>query len=746
MTVKRILKYASALSFVVALDITLATWAIAAENSKHSLIINDVLDTVSIERATTSPDGEWVAAVIQRPARQGEVFGRTSYEVDPSRNDVWLISSRTGERRNVTQGQEHAAGFWCATWSPTGDKLAILSTRPERAEPRGGDNVHLYVWDRASDKIRRITEAPVMTQTRYSSLSKLDLRGGAGGGGATHNCQNGIGMENAPFAWLDDGRLLTVTLPAGQVSALIDEGGRPFDRAAKTWIALRDGVSPTVSAMGSGAERISDQDHVPRAIIRIVNADTQAASILGEVPAYPFEGSLTLSVSPNGEQIAVLAPRGAIPPTRDLRIPKFDGEWMVEKQLGIVALAGAGKVRWLAPPEAARYPLELLDWAPDSRTFSFRARARFEDTSAALFAADVAAEIRPASPIAEAQPGRNTDPSGALAVLPKGAELLEARDDAILWRKATKTGLHLGRTLLLDGKSTRLLTVNTHLASVDWGETRLVDYLGAGGQSLKAAVLLPPGYQEGTRYPVITWVYQGYVVRTADEFVLNPYMPGIHNMRLYAAQGYVVLVPSIPSHRILPGNDPKAELADNVLPAVDKLIGLGIADPERLGLWGHSFGGHSVYTLVTQTNRFKAAVALSGLTDIAQAHGQFDPTASGYPGIEHEKSRNWTIFESGRGFGQPPYEDPSHYSNNSPIANVGRVETPLLMIHGEFDIRGGPAQAETFFHALYRQGKTARLLRYWGESHGLGLSPANIRDIVHETLDWLDRYLPTRAR
>lgn len=746
MTDKWILKCASALSFVVALDIALATSALAAENGKRGLTITDVLDTVSIERATTSPDGEWVAAVVQRPARQGEVFGRTSYEVDPSRNDVWLISTRTGERRNVTQGQERAAGFWCATWSPTGDKLAMLSTRPEGAEPRGGDNVHLYVWDRVSDKIRRLTEAPVMTQTRYSSLNKLDLRGGAGNSRAPHNCQNGIGMENSPFAWVDDDHLLTVTLPTGQVSALIDENGRPFDQAATTRAALREGVTPTITAAGSGAERISDKDHAFRAIIRIVNADTRAASILGEVPAYPFEGSLTLSVSPNGRQIAVLAPRGAIPPTRNLRIPKFDGEWMMEKQLGFITLSGAGKVRWLTPPEVARYPLELMDWAPDSRAVSFRARARLEDTSAALFAADVAAAIRPASPDAAAQPDRNVDPSSASAALPEGAELLEARDDAILWREATKTGLHLGRTSLPDGKSTRLLTVDTHLASVDWGETRLVDYMGAGGQSLKAAVLLPPGYREGLRYPVITWVYQGYIVRTDDEFVFDPYMPGIHNLRLYAARGYVVLVPSIPSHRIMPGNDPNADLVGNVLPAVDKLIALGIADPERLGLWGHSFGGHSVYTLVTQTNRFKAAVALSGLTDIAQAHGQFDPTARGYPGIEHEKSKNWTIFESGRGFGGPPYEDRGHYWNNSPIAHVDRVETPLLVIHGEFDIRGGPAQAETFFHALYRQGKTARLLRYWGESHSLAQSPANIRDIVRETLDWFDRYLPRSAR
>ena len=126
----------------------------AALQSKHALAIDDVLDTVSLDRATFSPDGEWVAAVVQRAARVGEVFGRTAYETDPSRSDVWLISRRTGERRNLTQGASSAAGFWCATWSPNGRKLGMLSTKPEGDEPRGGDNVRLYIWDR--DTVRSL--------------------------------------------------------------------------------------------------------------------------------------------------------------------------------------------------------------------------------------------------------------------------------------------------------------------------------------------------------------------------------------------------------------------------------------------------------------------------------------------------------------------------------------------------------------------------------------------------------------
>ena len=324
--------------------------------------------------------------------------------------------------------------------------------------------------------------------------------------------------------------------------------------------------------------------------------------------------------------------------------------------------------------------------------------------------------------------------------LPQGATLLGVMPDATLWRQPTWTGLFL-REIATEGGSQRdLLALNTHLAAVDWGETRLIDYSTAGGQPLKGAVILPPGYREGQRYPVITWVYPRYLIRGLNDPFLDPYMPGIYNLQLYAARGYVVLIPSVP----LAGGtfmNGLAELGAGVLPAVDRLAALGIADPVRVGVMGQSGGGYAVYGLIGQTNRFKAAVALAGLTDLAQLHGQFDAAARGYPGIEHEKSVNWSISEASFGFGVPPYADHDLYWRNSPIAHVDRVQTPLLLVHGEFDKRGAMPQAETFFYGLYRQGKTARLLRYWGESHSLAQSPANVRDIVDETVRWFDRYL-----
>jgi dipeptidyl aminopeptidase/acylaminoacyl peptidase len=88
--------------------------------------------------------------------------------------------------------------------------------------------------------------------------------------------------------------------------------------------------------------------------------------------------------------------------------------------------------------------------------------------------------------------------------------------------------------------------------------------------------------------------------------------------------------------------------------------------------------------------------------------------------------------------GNPPWKDFSRYIRNSPIYYVDRVKTPLLMIHADLDSIS-MTQAEEFFASLYRQGKTAELVRYWGESHVIG-SPSNVRDQWSRIFAWLDEY------
>ena len=181
------------------------------------------------------------------------------------------------------------------------------------------------------------------------------------------------------------------------------------------------------------------------------------------------------------------------------------------------------------------------------------------------------------------------------------------------------------------------------------------------------------------------------------------------------------------------------ELMKGVLPAVDKAIELGIADPERLGVMGQSHGGYGTYGLITQTNRFKAAIALAGAADLTSFYGQFDPR-SRYDDYPHEELFRMSLFESGQlRMGGPPWEDAERYVRNSPLFHADRVETPLLIIQGDMDYVP-LVQGEQFFTALYRQGKRARFARYWGEGH-VFQSPANIRQMWQDIYAWFDEFL-----
>ena len=364
-----------------------------ADPGRHPITVDDVLAMERIDSAVLEPDGEWAAVVVSRPASGEEVYGRTAYEIDPGRSDVLLISAKTGERRRITYGKTAAAGYWCATWSPDGQRLAMLSTQPEGAEPRGGDNVRLYVWDRASGRLTRQGDAPIMTQTRYGSpLTMPDLRGGADRGTLPHVCNR---EENAPFLWLDNDRILAATLPAGRVSGLIDQYGRAWRNAARDAERLRAGRQATGVAFGSGKAQVSS-DPAEHTILRIVDVAAGEARDVARVPTFPLGGSMSVAVSPDGRRLAVLATTAALPPVSGKHRPfAYDDLWTVERRLGFVDLADDAGLRWAALPDDARYPLELYHWSPDSRRIVLRARDDpFADRTQLYLVPASAAEVR----------------------------------------------------------------------------------------------------------------------------------------------------------------------------------------------------------------------------------------------------------------------------------------------------------------------------------------------------------------
>lgn len=140
-----------------------------------------------------------------------------------------------------------------------------------------------------------------------------------------------------------------------------------------------------------------------------------------------------------------------------------------------------------------------------------------------------------------------------------------------------------------------VLETNTWLQDIAEGELTLIDYRGADGDMLKGWLILPIGYEHGRRYPLISSVYPGHVFRSETPPIRSAGITSHHalNYQLLAARGYAVLLPSMPLQPEGKASDPYLELTKGVLPAVDKAIELGIADPERLGVMGQSHGGYA---------------------------------------------------------------------------------------------------------------------------------------------------------
>ena len=161
----------------------------------------------------------------------------------------------------------------------------------------------------------------------------------------------------------------------------------------------------------------------------------------------------------------------------------------------------------------------------------------------------------------------------------------------------------------------------------------------------------------------------------------------------------------------------------DLLAGVDAVLKQAPVDPARLGITGWSYGGYMTMWTVTQTERFKAAVAGAGIANWQSYYGQ-------------NAIDQWMIPY----FGASVYDDPAAYAKSAPIAFVKRVTTPTLIVVGERDGECPPPQSYELWHALKTLGVPTELVIYAGEGH-LMRDSAHKRDVIERAAAWFDKYL-----
>jgi dipeptidyl aminopeptidase/acylaminoacyl peptidase len=279
--------------------------------------------------------------------------------------------------------------------------------------------------------------------------------------------------------------------------------------------------------------------------------------------------------------------------------------------------------------------------------------------------------------------------------------------------------------------STRVTNINPQVTRLALGGTKLIQWTGPQGEILRGALLMPSNYEPGRRFPLVVKVYGG--TRPSNRLNRFGLEPGIDNVQLLATRGYGVLLPDAP----LRVGTPLGDLGATVLPGVDSVIAIGLADPTRLAIMGHSYGGYSVLAILVQTNRFKAAISSGGFSNLFSQYGEMREDGSAV-GI------GWSERDQGR-MGGTPWEFRDRYIENSPFFFLDRVRTPVLLLHGGADRTVLAARAAETFVGLRRLGREVMFVRYEGEDHHPGTwSVANATDYWERIFAWLDRYMVIR--
>jgi dipeptidyl aminopeptidase/acylaminoacyl peptidase len=288
--------------------------------------------------------------------------------------------------------------------------------------------------------------------------------------------------------------------------------------------------------------------------------------------------------------------------------------------------------------------------------------------------------------------------------------------------------------------------INADLRDTDAPSVRQVHHLGQRGEPLTSWLYLPASPAGAGPPPLIVRPYLGHDHPDPPRPL---YMESgfFENLRLLTAHGYAVLVPSLPNP---PGGltDPAGHVADRILAivqAAQEEPGLaGAFDPSRMAILGWSFGGYTTMAVITQTDRFRAAVEMDGISDLVAYWSGLSLERRLVP--EEGYGSNWsagTVEWTQPELHVPPWRDLDRYLRNSPLLAADRIHTPLLLIHGALDPIPS-AGSEAMFSALFRQSKDAILVTYWGANHGV-TSPGDVRDVYARTFAFLDEHLTPAA-
>ncbi len=716
---------------------TLAPWTAdpTAAQEPQRFTTEIALDVASPQVAAVTEDGARAVVVVR--TRRGRVdvdherYGDPTY-VAPSLASVMVVDTRTGARSWLHERPVQASGF---TWSPDGSRLAYL------LYDGNGFQVHVHEAGRAgSSRLALRTDKPVASTSPLvwspdGASLLLSLRPN---GWAQRAREAFHALTDAPvivqdsrddfLAWdrvrniADEQITALVTVADGAVRELLtdvvprevgftEDGARITYSTAvrtKTSYTRRDGTEYGVYALDVPSGETTDLVEPSEERTQVTWNDRRDAY------AYTKDGAVLVRGLDEAEARDVSEGLRTLPgdtTETNFSIDRWSpdgGRILLTSRTGWHLLdVAAGSLRsllQLEEDEDLRPRRSVERWSDDGRHlyFTYSAPDRWERGLKRL---DVTTGQVADVVIDGGVYGQwNVSADGEVAVHTWGDG--DRPDDVWVARVSSS-------------ERVRLTDLNPQLTDVALTRTELVPYLDVDGNTLYGILYYPVGYEEGRAYPLVAEVYEQYFDNGFNE-----------NMNLVTAQGWFGFRPSVRFEEGYPG-----EAWLKAVPnAVNKLIERGLVDPEKVGVYGQSYGGYAVNLLITQTDRFAAAANVSGKVNIISFLGD----------SEKITTRNYAAAEVGQDrIGATLWEQPHKYIATSAVMFADRIETPLLMLSGEGDWNVPATNQREMYYALRRLGKEVVWVHYTAGGHGAGRASTeeDFHDHWRRMIDWFAEHL-----
>ncbi len=644
-----------------------------AAQEQRLFAIEDIFELARVGDPRISPEGDWVAYTVSK----------TSLKKESSDTDIWMAPLAGGDPVRLTTSDKSESS---PRWSPDGKYLAFLSSRDGNKTqvwllPRmGGEaspltdyetGVSSFVWSPDSSRL-----AVVVRDEDPDEAEEY-----AGEEEGESDAPKPIVVTRLQFkrdgtGYLDDLKShIYIFDLATKESVQVTEG--PYNEGSPAW-------SPDGTTIAFVSNRTEEPDANENSDIFVVAAEAGAEP--RKLTSY--EGSDSSPVfTPDGRHIVFV--RGGDP--ADV--------WYDTNDLAIVPVAG-GEARLLTPDldRNIRRPTITADetgifFVVEDRTNNHLARM-------ALAGGEV-------EPVVEG------DRSISAFDVSKGGEI-------VLLESQTHYPSEISRVVGSD--LVRLTHVNDEfLAGIDLAPVKRLEATSADGTAIDFFLTLPPGFVEGEPIPTLLRIHGGPVSQFSNSFS--------QEWQILAAHGYAVVAAN-PRGSSGRGRDfSRAIFADwgnkdfeDVMAAVDEAIEMGVADPDRLGVGGWSYGGILTNYVITQTGRFKGAI--SGASEVNYTANY---------GHDHYQ-RQW-VDELGY-----PWENTELWIRLSPFFKVDQVTTPTLVMCGQLDWNVPLQNSEQLYQALRKLGIETELVIYPGQGHGIR-RPSYQVDRYERYLDWYDKYV-----